>query len=339
MNPYPWAQPIREFERIDTEQFRAVRESRQPAIFRAFAEDWPAVKAARQGDEAFVSYLKHFPQKRKVGAILGVPEIGGRFFYTDDMSQLNFQRGVTRLDSFLDRLLRDRGESAPLAMAIQSEPVSEAIPGFELENKVELLDESVIPRTWIGNRIRVAPHYDLYENIGIVVAGRRRFLVFPPDQLPNLYPGPFELTPAGTPISMVDPLNPDFGRYPNFREAMATAQSAELEPGDAIYLPYHWWHGVDSLEAVNLFINYWWNDAPRGGGRPYDALMHAFYAFKMLPEDQREVWREIFDHYVFRSNGDPAEHLPLQARGVMGEPTPGLLERMRMTIKKIAETL
>jgi hypothetical protein len=202
-----------------------------------------------------------------------------------------------------------------------------------------LLGSSVAPRAWIGNRIQVAPHYDLYENIGVVVAGRRRFLLFPPEQLPNLYGGPFELTPAGTPVSMVNPQNPDLEKYPRFAEAMKTAQSAELKPGDAIYIPYHWWHGVDSLEPVNLFINYWWNDAPDGGGRPYDALMHAFYAFKTLPPDQRAVWRHIFDHYVFEANGDPGEHLPPHARGVMGEPTKTLLERMRMTIKKIAESL
>jgi hypothetical protein len=194
-------------------------------------------------------------------------------------------------------------------------------------------------RAWIGNRIQVAPHYDLQENVGVVVAGRRRFTVFPPQQLPNLYPGPFELTPAGTPISMVDPHNPDLKRYPRFAEAMAAAQQSELAPGDAIYLPYHWWHGVDSLEPVNLFINYWWNDAPEGAGGPYDALMLAFFAIKVLPPEQREVWRMVFDHYVFCANGDPGEHLPEQSRGILGELTPELMERMRMTLKMLAAKL
>ena len=57
-------------------------------------------------------------------------------------------------------------------------------------------------------------------------------------------------------VSMVDRHHPDLERHPRFAEAMKVAQSAELEPGDAIYLPYHWWHGVDSLEPVNLFVNY-----------------------------------------------------------------------------------
>ena len=31
----------------------------------------------------------------------------------------------------------------------------------------------------------------------------------------------------------------------------ASAQTAELEPGDAIYIPYFWWHHVRSLTGFN----------------------------------------------------------------------------------------
>jgi hypothetical protein len=334
----PEPAPIREFGRIDSGQFQEIRALQKPAIFRGLASDWPAVRAALQGDEEIIAYLKRFPGSRPA-AIVGPPEIKGRFFYNDDVTALNFQRGVTDLAPFLDRLMRDRDEAAPIAMAVQSEPIAQLLPGFEAENSIEILHREVPPRAWIGNRIQVAPHYDLQENIGIVVAGRRRFTVFPPDQLPNLYPGPFELTPAGTPISMVDPHHPDLERYPRFAEAMKTAEWAELGPGDAIYIPYHWWHGVDSLDPVNLFINYWWSDAPAGAGGPYDALMYAFFALKLLPPEQREVWRMVFDHYVFCVDGDPGEHLPEHARGILGPATPTLLKRMRMTIKKIAEGL
>jgi hypothetical protein len=67
--------------------------------------------------------------------------------------------------------------------------------------------------------------------------------------------------------------------------------------------------------------------------------MWAFFALKVLPSEQREVWRMIFDHYIFGSNADPVEHLPEHARGMLGPTTPTLLNRMRMTIKKIAEGL
>src|SRR3712207_9345290 len=105
---------------------------------------------------------------------------------------------MSPLDPFLERLIRDRSNSNPYAVAVQSIPVPELLPGFETENSLDLLEPSVVPRIWMGNAIRVAPHYDLMENIGVVVAGRRRFTLFPPDQVSNLYVGPFELTPAGT---------------------------------------------------------------------------------------------------------------------------------------------
>lgn len=333
----PEPTPIREFGPIDAKEFQQIRRLGRPAVLRGLASAWPAVQAARQSDDELVAYLKRFPGSRP-GAILGPPEIGGRFFYNDDLTDLNFQRGPTDFGRFLDRLLQDRDEAAPFAIAVQSELVSQLLPGFEAENRIELLRD-VPPRAWMGNRIQVAPHYDLQENIGVVVAGRRRFTLFPPEQLPNLYPGPFELTPAGTPVSMVDPHRPDLERYPRFAEAMKAAERAELAPGDAIYIPYHWWHGVDSLEPVNLFINYWWSDAPADIGSSYDALMYAFFALKALPPEQRAVWRMKFDHYVFCANGDPGEHLPEHARGILGRATPALLNRMRMTLKKIAESL
>jgi hypothetical protein len=175
--------------------------------------------------------------------------------------------------------------------------------------------------------------------VGVVVAGRRRFILFPPDELPNLYAGPLELTPAGTPISLVDPLNPDLERYPRFGEALKRAQTAELEPGDAIYIPFYWWHGVDSLETVNLFINYWWNDKVKGGGSPYDALAYAIYSMNMLPPEQRAVWRNVFEQYIFEANGDPGQHLPAHARGILGEPTPEILDRLKQYLRMVLQRL
>lgn len=328
--------PIAEYEGIDSREFRErVRPGGQPAVLRRLAKDWPAVVAARRSDEELIAYLKTFRTDRPVAVIVGEPEIEGRFLYTDDLHELNFIRGMSQLDPFLERLIRDRANPSPYAIAVQSEEIPSLLPGFDAENRIELVSTTTIPRAWIGNRIRVAPHYDLMENIGIVVAGRRRFILFPPEQIKNLYVGPFELTPAGTPVSLVDPVNPDLERFPRFAEALEHAQVAELEPGDAIYIPFYWWHGVESLEPVNLFVNYWWNDGPSGAGSPYDALLHAIYAVRTLPPDQRAVWRMIFDHYIFGANGDPVEHLPEHARGMLGEATTEQLMRMRATLRKL----
>lgn len=332
-------QPIAEYDSVDMAAFQEIRSSRRPAVLRGLAADWPAVEAAQQSDEDLVAYLRRFASPSLAEHIVGGPEIQGRFFYTDDLRALNFRRGMSPLDPFLDWLLRQKENPRPYAVAVQSSEVPSLLPGFELENRIDLVRPDVIPRAWLGNRLRVAPHYDLTENVGIVVGGHRRFILFPPDQLKNLYVGPFELTPAGTPCSLVDPLNPDFDRFPRFAEALEHAQTAELGGGDAIYIPFYWWHSVDSLDAVNLFINYWWTDAPKGLGNPYDALAHAIYAIKMLPPEQRKVWRNVFDHYVFEANGDPGEHMPPHARGILGELTPEILDRLRQYLRVVLQRL
>jgi mannose-6-phosphate isomerase-like protein (cupin superfamily) len=333
VNALPNPSPIREIEVPDRSGFDdEVRAACQPVIMRGLARDWPAVQAGLVSAEEIVAYLKRFSHSRPVPAIVGPPEIKGHFFYTDDLKALNFQRGQSALDPFLDRLLRDQIAQAPYAMAVQSIPIPELLPGFTLENSIGLVDADVEPRIWLGNRIQVAAHYDLMENVGVVVAGRRRFTVFPPEQIANLYAGPFELTPAGTPVSLVELAHPDLDRFPRFAEAMRHAQSAVLGPGDAIYLPFHWWHAVDSLEPVNAFVNYWWNPAPSHLGGGYEALMFALMSLRELPADQRAVWRMLFDHYVFGANGDPVAHLPADVQGVLGPVTPQQVGRMRATL-------
>ena len=330
--------PMAEYDRPGRQQFdEVIRPAAQPAVLRGLAADWPAVRAARQSDEALFSYLRGFYNDQPIRAIVGEPEIEGRFFYNADITELNFRPVGSPFGPFLDRLLRDREHPRPYAMAVQSTPVPELLPGMELENRIALLGPEVVPRLWMGNATRVAPHYDLMENIGCVVAGKRRFTLFAPDQIANLYPGPFELTPAGTPVSMVDPANPDLERYPRFRDALDAAQVAELEPGDAIYIPFQWWHAVDSLTPVNLFINYWWNSAPDFGS-PYDAMLHGLLSMRNLPPEQRAAWRELFDHYVFCAHGDPTEHLPPHARGFLGA-SPQDLGRIRATLKQRLEEL
>ena len=184
-----------------------------------------------------------------------------------------------------------------------------------------LLDELVEPRMWIGNAVKVNTHFDLAHNIACVVGGRRRFTLFPPEQLPNLYVGPIEFTISGPPISMVALSNPDFGRFPRFTAALAASQRAELEPGDALYIPYGWWHHVEALTPFNVLANYWWNEA-RQAGSPFDSMLHAILAVRDLPPEQRAVWRTMFEHYVFQSGDESMAHLPREQRGMLGPPSP-----------------
>jgi hypothetical protein len=334
MTGLPPPQPIAETGPIEPARFHAeIRRARRPIVLRGLAADWPAVAAARRGDSAIADYLLGFGPTRPVRGIMLAPELEGRFFYNRDLTGLNFTEHQGQLAAFLGEVLRIAGEPRPPGMAVQSELIPEILPGFVEANPMPLLPD-VAPRIWIGNRIRVAPHYDLMENVAVCLAGRRRFTVFPPEQLANLYAGPFELTPAGTPVSMVDPEAPDLERYPRYAEAWAHAQQATLEPGDALYLPYAWWHGVEALEPLSILVNYWWNEAPEGSGGGYDALLHALLSYRHLPADERAVWRMMFEHYVF-GDSDPAAHLPPHAKGILGPPSPRMFAQMRAMLKRI----
>jgi hypothetical protein len=312
---------------VDAPAFEEIRRAREPVVLRGLVASWPVVRAAD-----ILAYLNSCGATRPVGPIAAPPSERGRFFYNEAVTGLNFGSARMPLSEFLAQLAAAAALEEPPGLALQSEIISDLLPKFAAENVLSLLP-NVNARIWIGNRIRVAAHYDLMENVACNVAGRRRFTLFPPDQIGNLYPGPFEITPAGTPVSMVDAAAPDLEKYPRFAQAWAHARQATLEPGDALYIPYCWWHAVDSLEPVSALVNYWWSDAPHGVAGAYDALLHAMLAYRHLPAHQRDVWRKLIDYYVFESDGDPGAHLPPHARGVLGPGTPQLFARMRAMLR------
>ncbi len=161
-----------------------------------------------------------------------------------------------------------------------------------------------------------------------MVAGRKRFTFFPPEQFENLYVGPLDLAPGGQPTSLVRVSAPDFQRYPRFAQALAAAETVDVDPGDAVFIPNLWWHNVESLDPVNLSVNYWWLEAPEMA-EPFAAMAHALMSIKPLPPSRREVWRKMFEHYVFQTGGDPVPYLPQDRRGMLGALSPELQDHLR----------
>jgi len=197
-----------------------------------------------------------------------------------------------------------------------------------------LIRGSVIESIWVGNRTCIAPHFDNTENIACVVGGRRRFTLFPPDQIGNLYPGPLDLTPAGQPISLVNVRKPDLDRFPLFAEALRAAEVAELAPGDAVYIPALWWHNVEALEDFNVLVNYWWRDVPDYFDSPSMSLLHCLLTIKSLPPEQRRAWRAVFDYLIFQPEGTALGHLPAESRRLFGDLTEAKAERIRSLLLK-----
>jgi cupin-like protein len=304
--------------------------SSEPVVVRGIAAGWPAVAAAQGSTADIVAYLERFDRGAMAEAFVGPPEIGGRFFYADAPAVFNFERRRGPFKDIVEAIARLETAAEAPVIYIGSTPVAEVLPGFEKENPMPLLDGiDTQPRIWIGNRTVVSAHFDESSNLAVVVAGLRRFTLFPPDQVANLYVGPLDSTMAGQPSSMVDVRAPDLTKFPRFREALAQARVAELGPGDAILIPALWWHHVEALDPFNVLVNYWWKSVPPDAGSAFEAMVHGILAVGALPEREREAWRAMFDHYVFRRNGDPAEHLAPSQKGILGEPTPQLRARIR----------
>jgi hypothetical protein len=109
---------------------------------------------------------------------------------------------------------------------------------------------------------------------------------------------------------MTDIQAPDFERFPKLRDALAAAQVAEMEPGDALFYPAMWWHQVEALERFNVMINYWWNTTPSYMDTPQNTLLHALLSLRDRPESEKQAWRAMFEYYVFGPAGKAAAHLP-----------------------------
>ena len=291
--------------------------STEPLLLRGLVADWPAVAAARTSPHAAIAYLRRWYVDATVNAMLGAPEIDGRFFYNEVLDGFNFQPMRVRLDAVLDELEKHLATPKPPAIYVGSTTIDGALPGFRGENDIDLGPRDPLASIWIGNRTCISAHYDLPDNLACIGAGHRRFTLFPPGQQHNLYVGPIDLTPAGQPISLVDFRNPDLERFPRFAQALEHAQVAEMGPGDAIFVPSMWWHHVEALDGFNVLVNYWWRQSPDWMDTPNNALMHALMTVRDLPPAQRAAWAELFRHYVFEADAETAAHIPPAARGLL----------------------
>nr|WP_279323172.1 cupin-like domain-containing protein [Altererythrobacter segetis] len=306
----------------DAIPFDELIDAQEPVVMEALAGDWPLVAHGREGPAAAGDYLKRFAADRPVTAFIGPPEIGGRFHYDADLTGMNFTAERMPLARFLDTILAHLDDPAPPSFYAGSTDLDIYLPGLRGENDL-LLDhpafsaQAPLASIWIGNRTVAAAHHDMSNNLACCMVGRRRFTLFPPEQAANLYPGPLEPTPAGQVVTMVDFRDPDHERYPRFREAMAAAQVAELEPGDVLFYPALWWHQVEALDGFNAMINYWWNPVPAWIDTPQTSLLHALLSLRDRPESEKQAWRALFDYYVFGPSGLAAAHLPAHAQGAL----------------------
>lgn len=306
----------------------------EPVILRGAIRHWPLVQQGVASHRDAMTYLRTFDRGQPILVYSGAPEIEGRFFYNQDLTGLNFATDWLSLGDFLDRIDDHAGDRRPPSFYVGSLDADTFLPGLRADNPLgedDGLFGEVQPWTsvWLGNRTTACAHFDMSNNIACCAVGRRRFTLFPPEQIHNLYPGPLEPTPGGQVVSMVDITNPDYEQHPRFGRALDAAQVADLEAGDLLFYPALWWHHVEALEAFNVLVNYWWNPSPEYTDTPMNTLLHGLLSLRDRPEPEKRAWKELFDYYVFGPAERPQSHLPEHARGELAPLDASMARRLR----------
>ena len=334
-----WSQcrSVKAYNDVDTALFQGtIQPANQPAILRGFVRDWPIVQAALQSDEEVCAYVTRHANDSPANCFFAPPEVKGRFSYGPDLQQFNFDVRSASIETLLTILMRLKDVENPPSMYAGALPFQQFFPALALDCPMPLLNPSASAKVslWLGNQTRTAAHWDLPQNLACVVAGKRRFTLFPIEEVKNLYIGPLDHTLAGQPISLVDFDNPDLLTHPRFAQAVKAAQIAELEPGDVLYMPSLWIHHVKSLAPVGMLVNFWWRDGPEHLVTPSLTLQHALLTLRDLPKAEKKAWKAIFDHYIFQTDEDPMAHLPEVARGVFGPITPDSLAKIKARLRQ-----
>ena len=291
----------------------------EPVVLRGLVRHWDLVRHGRDGADAAIAYLGAHYNGRPVQYSHGGPEVAGRPFYQPGYTALNCEVRRGQLDQVMEQIAAHADDPRPPTFYVASQAVDAILPTLRDGNDLDLaaLGVQAPPTIWIGNRVTASCHYDAPNNIACCAVGQRRFTLFPPEQIDNLYPGPLDPTPGGQAVSVVDFEDPDFERFPRFRQALDAARSATLEPGDAIFIPSMWWHHVEALSPFNVLVNYWWSSVPAWMPTPMHALQHALWTIRDRPASEKQAWRAVFDYYVFGPADRAGAHLPEAARGVL----------------------
>jgi hypothetical protein len=321
-----------------TQFMSEVVERCQPAVMRGLVSTWPVVHAATRSASDLRDYLARFDNGSEADAFVGDPAIAGKYYYAEGLKGFNFERRRMRLIDAVTTMVAtmavNKGNADMPTMYVGSLSVEDYLPGFASNNELQVLERHVVPRIWLGHPSNVSAHFDAVDNVACVVAGSRRFTLFPPDAIGSLYVGPLDNTMAGQPVSLAasSPLDPV--KYPRFAAARSRALCAELGPGDAIYIPKLWWHQVESTAPFNALVNYWWDAFALGSDAPYMGLLLSMMTIAERPAPERQAWKAFFDHYVFRSDGHPLAHLPPEQHGLLGPLMPDNYARIRAIVMR-----
>lgn len=248
-------QMVRRVRCSGPEQFVAEHlRANAPVIVEGLTEAWPAAGKWTPG-----WFAAHYPD-------LEVPYERWRSADGDEDTIFSFDRHAKRTHLPMAELVEALEVEGGRTVYSTMFPVFDVLPQLRADVR-DMTPYQGLP-SWLGGLLAMKPfmwtggagaltvlHFDRVHNLYVQFAGRKRWVLFPPEESPLLYWPCEQLPGARLQFSPVDAERPDLDRYPLFKGA--TPRVAELGPGDVLFVPTGWWHQVRSL-TMSLALNYFW---------------------------------------------------------------------------------
>ncbi len=138
---------------------------------------------------------------------------------------------------------------AELAPLLADVPVPSLFPRERLHTVWAWLSGPGV-RTWL--------HYDNNgcHNLNAQITGRKRCVLYAPDELAKLHPFPLGGDNPAHNCSRIDVERPDAALAADL--AAAQGWTAELGPGDLLFIPAWWFHTFAHEGEFNSNVNFWW---------------------------------------------------------------------------------
>jgi hypothetical protein len=310
----------------------------QPVVLKGLVKDWPLVKAGKQSPDKVMQQLEEHYSQRPMLVYKGPPEIKARFGYDKSCTGVNYSTERSTIPEVFNTIRSQSTQEQHDYLYINSLKLDEGFPALSESHSLsfehpEFKHNQPLAKIWLGTESVAAAHFDQPKNIACCVLGKRRFTLFAPDQVDNLYPGPLSPTPGGQVVTLADLSKPDFTRFPRLKQALENAYIVDLEAGDSLYYPSMWWHEVEAFARFNTMVNFWWMTAQPFLGNPMDVLMHAMMSVRDRPSSEKAAWKELFDYYIFADPENVRAHLPPQSHGAFATIDDNLSRQLRAMLR------
>ncbi|HEX4338719.1 MAG TPA: cupin-like domain-containing protein [Polyangiaceae bacterium] len=208
----------------------------RPIVIRGLASDF----AARSWD--FPRIAPHFPKRalRATGVSHGLRET---WHFTSEELAERLSSDVVAADTpRADWLFDVRADLPELLSSLPPPAVSRGATQYRL---------------FMGRSTVTPGHYHSFQHALLcAIHGTKRVLLYTPEDSGKLYPEPMKPEDRHYRSSQVDFATPDLARFPLF--ASARPLEVTLAPGDALFVPVHFWHavyGTGPVMSTSLFWN------------------------------------------------------------------------------------